>query len=50
MDKNISYEEMSKDCKVYEESEVPYYHKHPMINEYEMKKPESKGYNQSGMK
>ena len=47
MRKNIKKEEM--DSKVHENSEVPY-HDEPEQNEYEKKKWNSNGYDQSGMK
>jgi hypothetical protein len=49
MNRDISFEQMCKPCKVWEEAEVPY-RDPPMQNAYEMAKPESKGYDQSGMR
>lgn len=45
MEKNISYDEISKNTKVWEESEVPR-HNSPMQNDYE--KARNSDFNQSG--
>ncbi len=47
--RDLSYEEMSKGSRVYEESEVPF-HNPPMENAYEKSRPGSNGLDQSGMK
>lgn len=44
---NISYEEMAKGSKVYEESEVPT-DRVPLENDFEKNRPGSNGLDQSG--
>ena len=46
---DVSYEEMSGNTKVLEESEVPYWNP-PLINNFEADIPYGKGYDQSGFK
>ena len=43
-----SYEEMSENCKVFEESEVPF-NDSPMQNKFEESLASGKGFDQSGM-
>ncbi len=46
-EKDISYEQMAGNTKVFEASEVPYWNP-PLVNSFEAKIPQSNGKNQSG--